>query len=243
MRVAQGRTIAPFMLHTIRALTLDLDDTLWPVWPTIERAEAVLIDWLRAHAPATAQRHDTASLRRVRDQVGRENPDWVHDLTRIRRESIRRALSQCGDDPALAEPAFEAFFAERQNVRLFDDVRPALARLAARYPIVALTNGNADLARIGLAEFFQGSLSAREFGLGKPHMAIFRAAAARTGQPLTQVLHVGDDPHLDVEGAVFAGMPAAWVRRPELPAPAAKPAVPATLEVPHLLALAERLGC
>mgnify|MGYP003353772201 CR=1 FL=1 len=33
-----------------RALTLDLDDTLWPVWPAIERAEAVLHDWLKAHA-------------------------------------------------------------------------------------------------------------------------------------------------------------------------------------------------
>lgn len=230
------------MLNTIRALTLDLDDTLWPVWPTIARAEAVLVEWLGEHAPATAQRHDTASLRRLRDDVGRAHPDWQHDLTRIRLESIRLALQQCGDDPALAEPAFAAFFAERQNVVLFDDVRPALARLAARYPIVALTNGNADVARVGLAEFFRGSLSAREFGLGKPHLAIFREAAARTGQPIAQVLHVGDDARLDVEGAVFAGMPVAWVRRPGHPA-ADKPAVPATLEVPHLLALADRLGC
>ncbi len=230
------------MLHTIRAITLDLDDTLWPVWPTIARAEAVLVEWLAAHAPATAGRHDTASLRRLRDQVGQANPDWVHDLTRIRLESIRLALRQSGDDPALAEPAFAAFFEERQKVDLFDDVRPALARLAARYPIVALTNGNADVARVGLAEFFRGSLSAREFGLGKPHLAIFREAAARTGQPLAQVLHVGDDARLDVEGAVFAGMPVAWVRRPGHPAEA-KPAVPATLEVPHLLALADRLGC
>ena len=29
-------------LSRIRAITLDLDDTLWPIWPTIERAERVL---------------------------------------------------------------------------------------------------------------------------------------------------------------------------------------------------------
>ena len=41
-------------LSRIRAITLDLDDTLWPVWPTIHRAEQVLSDWLMQHAPATA---------------------------------------------------------------------------------------------------------------------------------------------------------------------------------------------
>ena len=38
----------------IRAITIDLDDTLWPIWPTITRAERVLLDWLTHHAPATA---------------------------------------------------------------------------------------------------------------------------------------------------------------------------------------------
>lgn len=233
------------MLDAIRALTLDLDDTLWPVWPAIARAERVLMQWLAVHAPATAARHDTASLRRLRDALAREQPDWAHDLSRIRRESIRRALAECGDDPALADPAFERFFAERQAVELFDDVRPALARLSARFPIVGLTNGNADVGRIGLAAYFRDVVTARDFGLGKPHLAIFREAAARTGVPHTQVLHVGDDPELDVEGAVFAGMPAAWIRRsdPDVPRPARPPVVPATIEVGSLAELAERLGC
>ena len=38
----------------VRALTLDLDDTLWPVWPIIDRAEQVLHDWLASNAPLTA---------------------------------------------------------------------------------------------------------------------------------------------------------------------------------------------
>ena len=35
----------------IRAITLDLDDTLWPVWPTIERAEGALAGWLAGSLP------------------------------------------------------------------------------------------------------------------------------------------------------------------------------------------------
>ena len=38
----------------IRGISFDLDDTLWPIWPTIERAEKALLDWLGAHAPMAA---------------------------------------------------------------------------------------------------------------------------------------------------------------------------------------------
>ena len=41
-------------LTLIKAITLDLDDTLWPVWPAIEKAEQALLDWLARHAPQTA---------------------------------------------------------------------------------------------------------------------------------------------------------------------------------------------
>ena len=43
----------------IRAITLDLDDTLWPIWPTIHRAEEVLLLWLKERAAKTAQLFDT----------------------------------------------------------------------------------------------------------------------------------------------------------------------------------------
>lgn len=50
----------------IRALTLDLDDTLWPVGPVIARAERLQREWLERHAPATAAAFDAAGLRRLR---------------------------------------------------------------------------------------------------------------------------------------------------------------------------------
>lgn len=198
----------------IRALTLDLDDTLWPVWPAIERAEQVLHDWLTEHAPATASRFDTAALRALREQVGREHPARSHDLSWLRLHSIRLALAAVGDDPALAEPAFDLFFAERQRVTLYPEVPGALAALAARWPLLALTNGNADLQRIGLAPLFVGCLSAREFGVGKPDARFFHAGCQHLGLAPAEVLHVGDDWALDIEGACAAGQPAAWLRRP-----------------------------
>ncbi len=198
----------------LQALTLDLDDTLWPVWPAIRRAEAGLQDWLHHHAPATAALHDMKAMRALREAVVLDRPDWQHDLSALRQESIRRALLAAGDDPALAEPAFEAFFTERHRVDLFDDVLPALERLAARWPIVALSNGNADVKRVpGLGHLFHGAVSARELGLSKPHPATFAEACRRAGATPDKTLHIGDDVAMDVDGALDAGLQAAWVCR------------------------------
>ena len=117
---------------TLQALTLDLDDTLWPVLPTLRRAEAAMRAWLAEHAPATMAQVDAAQWRSLRERVVHDHPAWAHDLSALRQETIRRALLAAGDDPALARPAFEAFFEARQQVDLFADVLPALGRLAAR---------------------------------------------------------------------------------------------------------------
>lgn len=199
---------------TIRAITLDLDDTLWPVWPTIHRAEAVLLQWLQQHAPATAQLFaSTEALRAIRQRMDVERPELRHDLSALRRESIRCALTQAGDDPALAEPAFELFFAERQRVDLFDDALPALAFLAARWPVVAITNGNADVHRVGIGRYFQDSFNVMRTGYAKPDVRIFHAAAQALQVAPAQVLHIGDDAQLDAVGARAAGMHAVWLNR------------------------------
>ncbi|MBL8349526.1 MAG: HAD family hydrolase [Burkholderiaceae bacterium] len=224
------------------ALTLDLDDTLWPVGPTIARADALMWQWLARQASATHAARDDATLRALRSEVARERPDWAHDLSALRRETVRRALLAAGDDPALAEPAFEVFFEERQRVALYDDVLPALARLAARWPLVALSNGNADVRRVpGLAAYFRAAVSASELGVGKPAPAAFAEACRRAGALPANTLHVGDDPALDVDGALDAGLQAAWVQRSDALS-GRRPRGTAQHEVSRLDALADRLG-
>lgn len=203
-----------FDAQKIKAITLDLDDTLWPIWPTIERAEKALHDWLTENAPmAAALFSSPAALREIRDYMAASRPELKHDMSALRRESIRLALYRAGDNPLLADAAFEVFFAERQRVTLFEDALPALEFLAKRYPLVSLSNGNADLARMGLGHLFHASITAREFGVGKPDPRIFHAAAGAVDVTPEQVLHVGDDPTLDALGALNAGMQAVWLNR------------------------------
>jgi putative hydrolase of the HAD superfamily len=198
----------------IKAISLDLDDTLWPIWPTIERAEKVLHDWLVEHAPMAAALFSSPSaLREIRDYMATNRPELKHDLSAVRRESIRLALYRAGENPLLADKAFDVFFAERQRVDLFEDARPALEFLSARFPLVSVSNGNADLQRVGLSAFFCAAISAREFGVGKPDPRIFHAAAGAVDLTPQQMLHVGDDATLDALGALNAGMQAAWLNR------------------------------
>mgnify|MGYP006193167455 FL=1 len=200
----------------IRAISIDLDDTLWPIWPTIERAEAALHAWLAEHAPATAAWGATPEvIRSVRNHIGSTRPDLAHDMSALRRESIRLMLQCAGDDTALAEPAFEVFFAERQRVEFYEDALPALEWLGSRFPLVAVSNGNARLDMTGGHQFFTGAISAADAGIAKPEAAIFHAAADMVSVRPEQMLHVGDNFELDVVGARNAGLQAAWLVRQE----------------------------
>ncbi len=199
------------------AITLDLDDTLWPVQPVIAHAEATLRNWMARHAPATAARFDASAMRGLRETVALHNPQWAHDLGALRKETMRRAFELSGDDPGLTDAAFGVFYEARQQVAFYDDTLDALQRLAGRFPLLGLTNGNADLDRIGLAPWFQGCVSARGLGVAKPDARIFLHACDALRCAPAQVLHVGDDFELDVVGAVNAGLQAVWLRRDPVP--------------------------
>lgn len=197
----------------VRAITLDLDDTLWPFAPIGERIDRTLHDWLQVHAPATAARFPIAAMQALRVRMFQDHPEHVHDLGAIRRLTLEHALAASGDDPALAVPAYEVFYAERNRVAFYPDALAALRRIAARVPVAAVSNGNADLARIGIGHLFAFQLGAREHGAAKPQASIFHAACARLQVPHAQVLHVGDHAEMDVLGAMRAGLRGCWINR------------------------------
>ena len=197
----------------IRAITLDLDDTLWPIGPVMLRAEQRLDDWLRTHCPSVAAAYPIAAMRALRDRIAGENPELAHDFTSQRLLCLRAALHPHGYGDDHVDAAFAEFYAARNEVECYADALPALEQLGTRYPLVSLSNGNADLERIGIARFFHFSISSRSFGKAKPAAEIFHAACAGLGLPADEVLHVGDDALVDVVGAGEAGLRSAWLNR------------------------------
>lgn len=206
------------MHFPVRAVTLDLDDTLWPFAPIGARIEQGLHAFFLEYSPATAERFPlvdgvSPAMRELRGRVHADNPHLLHDLSALRKLTIERALRESGGDPALAEPAHAVFHRERNRVDFYPDAMEGLRRIAARVPVVAVSNGNADLAAIGIAGLFAGQTSALSHGTPKPHAGIFHAACASVGVAPGAVLHVGDDIALDMLGAARAGLRTCWIHR------------------------------
>jgi putative hydrolase of the HAD superfamily len=181
-------------------------------------AEQALKQWLGANAPGALALYDQAEwVQQARRRAQAALADKPHDFSAMRRSMIGQALAQAGEQTDLATPAFEVFYAARQQVTLFDDALETLDFLAQRFPLAALTNGNADVQRVGLGAFFQCAVSAHEHGIAKPDPRIFWHTAERLNLAPEAVLHVGDDAALDILGARAAGMPCVWLNRQGAP--------------------------
>jgi 2-haloalkanoic acid dehalogenase type II len=228
------------VLEKVRAVAFDLDNTFWDVGPVIERAELRLHEWLSEHCPRIPERVSIEEMRTARESLALEEPHNAHDFTYLRIASLARHARECGYDEEIALRAFEVFFTARNELDVFADVHPALERLQSRYLLATLSNGNADLARIGLADFFVLSLNARQIGVGKPHPRCFERLASELRLQPHDIIYVGDDPMLDVEAARAAGLSTAWVNRFGQQWPSAL--VPADIVVTDCTQLAESLG-
>jgi FMN hydrolase / 5-amino-6-(5-phospho-D-ribitylamino)uracil phosphatase len=200
-------------LHQIRAITLDLDDTLWEIAPVIRRAEAELWLWMQENRPAVCERFTAEAVVELRDQVIQEYWERTHDFRFLRRMALTRMLETCGYSDDCIDEAFEVFDRFRNRVELFPDVLPSLQRLSERFTLVAVTNGNANLQTIGIRHLFSDVVSAVEVGAAKPARRIFDEAVRRAGASAMETLHVGDHPECDIAGAQAAGLCTAWMNR------------------------------
>jgi len=196
-----------------KAILFDLDDTLWPIAPVILQAEQTLFAWLREHAPRVTERFTIDSLRQARLELLAREPAFHLDLGKLRRAGLHAAFEEAGEEAAKVELAMEQFFAARNAVRPYEDVLPGLERLQDLCIVGSISNGNADLAAIGLSHHFKVSVAAHQLGVAKPDAAIFLEGCRLLDVAPGDAVYVGDDVLLDVQGAQRAGLRAVWMNR------------------------------
>ena len=211
-------------MYGVRAICFDLDNTLWAIEPVLERAERILADWMRARYPRIPQRYTPADIRAARAALMQELPQRAHDLTYLSLENLARLAESVGYERDVAQHAFAVWHAARNQCEPFADVLPALEDLKASYRLATLSNGNANLAAIGIAHHFEVSLHAAELGCAKPDPRAYSALAHSLTLEPAEILFVGDEPHADVAGPRSAGMQTVWVNRGGLAWPAELPA-------------------
>ena len=201
----------------IRAITIDLDDTLWPCEPTFRRAERLAHEWIAERAPEVAAAWSIERLRERRMAIHAAHPELKHDFVTIRCLALQEVFRAAGADDersaAIIEGSLNVYMAARHEVELYPEVRACLERLSARYRIGSLSNGNACLVTIGLDHLFHAMIAAHTHGASKPDPELFHIACRELGCAPEEVVHLGDDIELDVRGARAAGLNAVWINR------------------------------
>ena len=214
---------APLQPGPIRAVTFDLDDTLWDVEPAIERAERDLRAWLTASCPDMAARYGREALFEIRSALIAKTPRLQHDVSELRVQVLKAALLDCGyragEAERLARAGFEVFLASRHVIEYYGHAAEVLRALGQRYLIGALTNGNADVRRLDIGPLFHFAIQAGDVGMSKPAPAMFEEAMRRTRLGPAEIVHVGDHLENDVAGAKRLGWYTIWVNRASAPAP------------------------
>lgn len=205
----------------IKVIAFDLDDTLWRVDPVIIRAEKRLAAWFDSHSAGL--KYDSAAMRELRRTVVMEDPGVSHKLTELRRRVIERLMLAQGvqrqQAAIIAEDAMVVFLEARNDVEFFEGVMDTISEMSSNFRLGALTNGNADIHQLGLANHFSFSFSAEEVGAPKPAPDLFHTALSHTGVLPHEMVYVGDDPVKDVDTANGVGLHSIWVRNNARPGP------------------------
>lgn len=201
-------------LRPIKAMTFDLDDTLYDNMPVIRKTTAESHAFLQSFHP-NLRNFSTADYQQVRDRLYQQEPDICHDVTEWRRRSVEAVMLDAGLSAAEAakgaEQAMAVFSHWRSKISVPDETHTTLAALAERMPLVAITNGNAEPHLFGLDHYFQFILRAGPDGRAKPFEDMYHLAAERLAIAPENILHVGDDLTTDVAGSLRCGLQACWI--------------------------------
>lgn len=200
-------------LNAIKAMTFDLDDTLYNNHPYIVAAEKKLFNFMFERWPDL---HKTGkeNWRQFRRECVQENPLLAHDMIALRRCVLTKLFKSIGltgaDLNNAVERSYDEFYFQRSNFKVSGAYVQVLKGLAAKVPVLAITNGNVDITRVGLGGCFNKVYHASVEQRSKPYRDMFDCASEHLNIPASNILHVGDNMEKDVFGALNAGYMAAW---------------------------------
>ncbi|UDG80064.1 5-amino-6-(5-phospho-D-ribitylamino)uracil phosphatase YigB [Candidatus Steffania adelgidicola] len=201
-------------LRQIRAFTFDLDDTLYDNRPVITRTEYESLQFLKRYHPAL-RNLEQEDYKRFRYELRQREPEICHDVGKWRRCSMELAMCNAGlsqkEARIGANVAMEVVLCWRSQIDVPAETHYTLSALSARWPLVAISNGNASLSACGLAGYFRYILYAGQAGRAKPYPDMFYTASELLNVPLQSILHVGDNLETDIIGAICCSMQACWI--------------------------------
>ncbi len=200
----------------IRAVSFDLDDTLYDNQPVISSAEERFSNILMDRYSLPGEVLDPMYWMRWSAWCIENRPELDNDVTLLRQVMLHEALRSLGH-PISKDEAVELtalFIRIRSEISVPASSLKLLSDLGAKYPLACISNGNSDTVQDGLAPYFDYDLRPSANGPRcKPSPDLFLKFASLAGVRPCEVLHVGDDPFTDILGAACAGCQSAWLER------------------------------
>ncbi len=199
----------------IQLITLDLDNTLWDVYPVLRQAEGVYQDWLRRQHPDLLPYYRLSDAQAARAALLEADPQLKGFPTRLRKQVMRHLFEEAlHSDPQrlheVVEDGFVVFHEARNTIDLFPETEGVLRQLSALCPLIAISNGNADVHKVGIGTFFRHQFSAESSQAPKPDPRMFRQALQQAGVQPQHCVHIGDHPEEDVSAAQALGIRGVW---------------------------------
>jgi HAD superfamily hydrolase (TIGR01549 family) len=208
-------------LRPFKAISFDLDDTLYSNQPIMKAVEAKMVSYFSQQFSAVLiGEYQGIELNRrfwqpYREQAIKILPELAYDVVRLRLESYYHGACAFGYSSIqarqVAERAMHYFTVERSNFSVPDKAHQLLSRLKKYYPIVSISNGNVDTAAIGIDGYFTHIYHATDGVKQKPDAQLFNMACKDLNILPHELLHIGDCGLADIEGALAAGCQTAWV--------------------------------
>ena len=199
---------------TIKSISFDLDDTLWPLMPNIVEAEKTTNEWIKENFPGTAALLGKQDVIEIRDKLIKEDPNLMNQISDLRKLMFYELNIRAGygkeESENMAEGAFKIYFKGRNAVTFYEGVIETLELLKNDYSLGVVTNGNADLQVIGIDNLFDYIFSAADLNAHKPDPVMFEAVINRTGLRAEEICHIGDHPINDVKASLDFGMTPIW---------------------------------
>ena len=199
---------------TIKSISFDLDDTLWPLMPNIVEAEKTTNEWIKENFPGTAALLGKQDVIEIRDKLIKEDPNLMNQISDLRKLMFYELNIRAGygkeESENMAEEAFEIYFKGRNAVTFYEGVIETLELLKNDYSLGVVTNGNADLQVIGIDNLFDYIFSASDLNAHKPDPVMFEAVINSTGLRAEEICHIGDHPINDVKASLDFGMTPIW---------------------------------
>ncbi len=211
------RRLTPF-----KAISFDLDDTLYSNFPIMMATDEKMVAYFASILPNylsnsdhTTTVYDARFWMPFKKQALKNNPELIHDVAQMRVESYQLGMTSMGMSNALAREvavkALKHFEIHRSDFVVPEHIHRLLSRLAQKWPLVAISNGNVNTNTIGINQYFTSVYHADSENKQKPFPDMFEKACKALNILPHELLHVGDCGRSDILGGILAGCQTAWV--------------------------------